>query len=166
MIWKRANVPTRHWRRERLRQGGGVWMPESQRACYYRHAQIGLNMFQLIHFSLRASQQLNQWGMYGAVVSVLSHSHPGHTTHRMSHFSLLRKSLCIIKMLPGNTPAVSIFYSASMITWPCQILASRSDEGGEFCQLLGENLSVLCQRDVIVSLFKLGTKSSESLILL
>lgn len=88
------------------------------------------------------------------------------TQHTGCHiFSLLRKSLCIIKMLPGNTPAVHIFYSMSMITWACQILANRSDEGGESSQLLGVNLLVLCQRDIIVSLIKLGTKSNESLIL-
>ena len=29
-------------------------------------------------------------------------------THRMLHFTPLRKSLCIIKMLPGNSPSVDI----------------------------------------------------------
>lgn len=52
---------------------------ESQ--CFSRYAPTELNMFRLIHFSGRTSQQLNQWRnvcMYGAVVSALSVlSHPG-----------------------------------------------------------------------------------------
>lgn len=94
--------------------------------------------------------------MYGAVVSGLPVlSHPG-PTHWMSHFSLLRKSLCIIKMLPGNPPAAHIFYAVSMITWLCQILARRSDEEGESCRVLDDNLLLLCQEDIIVSLITQG----------
>lgn len=45
-------------------------------------------------------------------LSLLSLSFPTPApTHRMSHFRLLSKSLCIIKMLPGNTPAVDIQFS-------------------------------------------------------
>lgn len=85
------------------------------------------------------------------LLSLLS-QYPPSQDHRMSHFCPLRKSLCIIKMLPGNTPTVHIFYSASMIMWPCQISVSRSDKGAASCQLLDENYSVLRQQDIIVSL--------------
>lgn len=85
------------------------------------------------------------------LLSLLSEYSPTQD-HRMSHFCLLRKSLCIIKMLPGNTPTVHIFYSVSMIMCPCQISVSRSDKGAESCQLLDENCSVLHQQDIIVSL--------------
>lgn len=83
---------------------------------------------------------------------------------RMSHFSLLRKSLCIIKMLPGNTPAVHIFYSMRIITRPCQILASCTDKKGGVHILLtfGWKLVDSSPTNIFFSLIKSITKTANS----
>lgn len=122
MIWKRANMPTRHWQRggDKRGEGGREWMNESQRVFF----QTGVNMFWSILFSIRTSQNSSIGdGMYGAIVSALSVLSQSGPTHRLSHITLLRKSLCIRKMLPGNTPADHIFYSVSVIRWLCQIFS-------------------------------------------
>lgn len=91
MIWKPANMPTRHWWKERQERGGG-WMNESQRVgrqCFSRHAQMGLNMFRLIHFSVRTSQQLNLWrNVWSCCLCSLSTFPPRTDTQDVTFYSI------------------------------------------------------------------------------
>lgn len=129
MIWKRANLPTRH------RQGGEEGGRVSGKAvllqtCSDWTKYVLTDTF--LHTNIPTTQSArNVW-------SCCLCAFPAGPTHRMSHFGLLRKSLCIIKMFPGNTPAVHIFYS--MITRPCQILSQQKWWRGRILSAFGWKL--------------------------
>lgn len=102
---------------ERQTREEGQWMNEWGGPCFFPHMlRLGLICLTgtFLCKNLTTTQSVEE------LMELLCQYFPTQDQQRrMSHFSLLRKSLCIIKMLPGNTPAVHIFYSMRIITRPC-----------------------------------------------